>query len=162
MKEKEEEIKKDDIVDLDIGATAKEEPDKKVEKLKPAYSLGENVSFYLPKSLEVNRGEIVGFFLVLDEGSDDKGNYYYQLKYYKEMKDNLTKMFLGTVTNEEMGRDENRIAKRFKSIRISRIDEAIKQGKVELEDAKTNTDFHTGVQKELESELIRLEKLKQK
>lgn len=160
MKGKKEETKKDDVVDLDIDTSWKEEPEKKVDKLKPIYSLGENVSFYLPKSLEVNSGEIVGFFLVFDEGSDDEGTYYYQLKYYKEMKDNLMKMFLGTVTAEEMDKDEDKIAQEFKSIRLSRIEEAIKQGKVELEGAKTNAEFHAGVQKELEGELVRLEALK--
>ena len=144
-----EEEKKSDVVDLS-----------KIDGLVPSYSLGEEVSFYLPNSLEVNRGSVVGFFLSLAEGSDDKGTYYYQLRYYKEMKDESKKMFLGTVTADEMDVSDERIKEKFKAIRLTRIEDAIKQGNIELNGAKSNADFHNGVQKELEDELIRLKKLK--
>jgi len=132
----------------------------RVDKLSPTYLLSEEVSFYLPGALEVNRGVVVGFFLSLDEGSETKGVYYYQIKYFKEMKDESEKMFLGTVTAEEMGRDDAEIKEKFKGIRLSRIEMAIEQGNIELNGAKTTTAFHKGVQKELETELVRLEKLK--
>jgi len=155
MKKKEKKEKVKDAI-ASLIASLRES----VDKLTPVYSLGEEVSFYLPSSLEVNRGTVVGFFLSLDEGSEDKGTYYYQLKYYKEMKDESKKMFLGTVTEEETGRDDAKVNERFKAIRLERIDKAIEQGKIELGGAKANTDFHKGVQKEVEDELVRLKKLK--
>jgi hypothetical protein len=129
--------------------------------IKVDYELGQKVWFYLPNSIEVNSGKVVGFFLTMQDKKDDDARlYYYQVEYYVEMKDGSKSMRLGNVTSEEMGIDEKEIKERFEPIREKRIEAAIRQGEVELGGAMANKKEHGDNAKEIEKEIKRLRALK--
>jgi len=129
--------------------------------IKVDYELGQSVWFYLPNSIEVNSGKVVGFFLTMQDKKDNDARlYYYQVEYYVEMKDGSKEMRLGNVTAEEMGVDEKDTKKRFEPIREKRLEAAIRQGEVELGGAMANKKEHSDNAKEIEKEIKRLKALK--
>ena len=125
-------------------------------KTKLDYNMDQKVYFYLSNSLEILEGKIIGFFAIVSKAIEGERSYLYQIEYYQKMKDKTNKMFIGNANTEEMDTDKEAIEKRFKSIRISRIDEAIKTMKIELGGAKANRDHHGEIVNEINGEIKRL------
>lgn len=131
----------------------------KNEKTKLDYEIDQEVWFYLLNSLEILKGKVIGFFALIDDKTNEK-NYTYQIEYYKEQKDGTNKMFIGNAIMEEMNTDKKIIEGRFEKIRGKRIEEVLKQHKIELAGAKANKDFHNEAIKEIIKEIKRVEKLR--
>lgn len=156
--------------DVKSTIAVKKEGDKEEDKgdqvkfqvdLRPKYDLFDEVWFYLPNSLSLRHGQIVGFFLMWNS-KDDDGNeeYTYQIKYFKEMQDSHLKMFVGNVTEAEMAKNKEDIEKQFNEIRKERIDSAVNQADTEIQGAQAQIDFETGRKQEMEQERDRLQNIK--
>ena len=131
------------------------------EKTKLDFEIDQIVWFYLPNSLEILKGKIIGFFALIDDAvKKNEKIYTYQIEYYKEQKDETNKMFIGNTDTENISIDEKAIKRRFESVREKILGETIRQHKIELAGAKANKDFHNEAIKEVAGEIKRLEKLK--
>lgn len=157
--------------DIKSTIAAKKEGDGKEDKgdqvdfqvdLRPQYDLFDEVWFYLPNSLSLRRGQIVGFFLMWNSTDDDENKQYtYQVKYFKEMQDGHLKLFVGNVTEEEMAKNKKDIEDKFDDIQKSRLDDAISQADREIQGAQAQIDFETNRKEEMEEERERLKKIKE-
>ena len=143
-------MKKEKIIDINFNL-----------KTKLDFKIDQIVWFYLPNSLEVLKGKVIGFFALIDDSlKEGKKNYTYQIEYYKEQKDGTNKMFIGNAIAEDMNIDKKIIKKQFENIRKKRLEETIRQHKIELTGAKANEKFHNEMAKEIVGEIERLKKLR--
>lgn len=146
-----------------MGGDDKDEKGNYVEPeitVRPQYNLFDKVWFYLPDSLDIKGGTVIGLFLWMESMDDDsKKYYYYQVQYYKEMSDGRMKMFIGNVTEDSMSSNREDLEEEFKKVKEERIKQAIEQGELERQGAEANKKMHEEKIDAIDEEIGRLKKL---
>jgi len=138
------------------------------------FPMWKEVFFFFPNSLEIRKGQIVGYFLVVEnkdvnDPTEDDIKYYYQVAYYNpvsvEGKEDVTedRLMLATKDASEIFLDEETATEKFIPLKRKALEEAIEDHNKSIEGANTNIAFNqeildgaTGELKRLQEELDKM------
>jgi len=99
------------------------------------FDLGAKGYFFLSNSFRIHEGEVIGFWI---NPSEDGEKYYYQMQYEIDQLDDTKATRWATVSSEDIFEDENTASETFKPLKKDRMEEAIKNVKLNLEGRKVD------------------------